>query len=480
MSFISLSFAIFLPLVIALYHIVPNRFKRLILIAASIYFYISYDIALSAILVLVTIISYLTAIQIDRSIAKSNKKFWLISCIIICIGILFIFKYFNFFADSILRIMSVGLDEPFLKLIVPAGISFYIFQVVSYIIEVYRGNTSAEKNFEIYALFVLFFPKIITGPIERPQHLLPQLKAPQKLIYGNITSSCKIMLWGYFLKMVIADNVVIIVNNVFNDVRSFQGPIFIIAIFLYSIQIYCDFAAYSEIARGCAKLFGIELMMNFKSPYLSKSIKEFWKRWHISLSTWFMEYLYFPLGGSRTKKIKFYRNLMITFVVSGLWHGASWNFIIWGFIHGMILILENIYHNFFKSNKRELVLFGSFDHIIYTFLIASFAWIFFRANTLHDAFYVISHLFDVTLSTLSSQLSLVGIEKYFILSIGFAILLLLIDDILFYNKEIHITEWSTIPSIFQWVICIMLVIYIVIFGAYGITYNPQSFIYFQF
>ena len=321
-------------------------------------------------------------------------KSTLILTLTACLGILFVFKYFNFFSESFVnfaKIFSIQLHPVTLKLLLPVGISFYTFQTLSYVIDVYKGNVKAEKHFGIYATFISFFPQLVAGPIERTNNLLPQIKAKHEFNYEQATYGLKLMAWGFFKKLVIADNLAIYSDKVFNNVYDFKGFALILAAFFFTIQIYCDFSGYSDIARGTAKLFGIELMENFKCPYFSSSIREFWSRWHISLSTWFRDYVYIPLGGNRVGKIRHYFNLMITFMISGLWHGANWTFVIWGGLHGLAQIFENVFTRKpknYQPHGLERVL-----KVLITFTFCMFAWVFFRAQNLNEAIYVFGNMF---------------------------------------------------------------------------------------
>lgn len=292
-----------------------------------------------------TVISYSAGLILEKCNNPKYKKKILIGSIIGCLLVLFFFKYFNFTSRTISAVLSkfaIQLQPITLNLLLPVGISFYTFQVISYIIDVYKKNIKAESNFGIYATFVSFFPQLVAGPIERTSNLLPQIKKQHKFDEELALSGAKLMLWGYFKKLVIADNVAQYVDLVYENLANYKGFDLLLATFFFTIQIYCDFSGYSDIAIGTARLFGINLTINFKSPYLSSSIKEFWSRWHISLSTWFRDYIYIPLGGNRCSKVKQIFNLLVTFLVSGLWHGANWTFVIWGGIHGLAQVIENI------------------------------------------------------------------------------------------------------------------------------------------
>lgn len=330
MLFNSFSFAIFLPIVFIVYWLIPQRLRWGLLLIASYYFYMSWNPKYIVLILGTTFVSYITGILIEREKMIYKKKLYLICSIILCMGVLFLFKYFNFFVISvsdILSSISIKWHPVTLKLLLPVGISFYTFQTMSYVIDVYRGDIKAEKHFGYYATFISFFPQLVAGPIERSENLLPQIKQRCQFDEQKASDGLKLMLWGYYKKVVIADTLAPYVDMVYGQLKYYQGFALVIVIFFFSLQIYCDFSGYSDIAIGTAKLFGIDLMKNFDAPYFSKSIKEFWKRWHISLSTWFRDYIYIPLGGNKCSKVRHYINLLVTFLVSGLWHGAEWSFI---------------------------------------------------------------------------------------------------------------------------------------------------------
>ncbi len=347
-----------------------------------------------------TVISYLAGILLDHAKNLNARKFILGFTLISCLGVLFVFKYFNFFSQVIadtLNIFAIKLHPVTLNLLLPVGISFYTFQTLGYVIDVYRKNIAPEKNFIAYATFISFFPQLVAGPIERTKNLLPQIKSVTELDFNHerTTYGLKLMTWGFFKKLVVADVLAKHADKIFNNVYDFEGFALILAVLFFTIQIYCDFSGYSDIARGCANMLGIELMENFKSPYFSASIHEFWSRWHISLSTWFRDYLYIPLGGNRCSKVRHYFNLLVTFLISGLWHGANLTFVIWGFVHGVAQVLEDM---FTKSKKLDL---KNNSHgllwwlrVICVFIFVSAAWTFFRANTLNDAMYIFKNCFN--------------------------------------------------------------------------------------
>ena len=393
MLFNSWQFGVFLPIVFGLYWSVPQRFRSLLILIASYWFYKSWNVKYIVMILFTTIISYMAGIFLERYREnKSVKKFILTFTLLSCLGVLFVFKYFNFFSESLVNFLSmfaVHLHHTTLKLLLPVGISFYTFQTLSYVIDVYRGKVKAERHFGIYAAFISFFPQLVAGPIERTNNLLPQIKAAHDFDYAQAAYGMKLMTWGFFKKLCVADVVAVWSDRVFNDVYSYKGFALILAAFFFTVQIYCDFSGYSDIARGCAKLFGIELMENFRSPYFSASIREFWSRWHISLSTWFRDYVYIPLGGNRCGKFRHNVNLMITFIVSGLWHGANWTFVLWGAVHGLAQIVENA----FLPKGHEPKGFVRAVRVFITFLLVMMAWVFFRANSIGEALYVLGNLF---------------------------------------------------------------------------------------
>lgn len=389
MLFNSLSYAIFLPLVFIIYWLLPNKYRWVLLLIVSYYFYMSWNAKYVFLIFITTFTSYLCAILIEKN--REHKKLILTITLLVCLGILFVFKYFNFFFESINYLLGNKLHSISLNLLLPVGISFYTFQTLSYCIDVYRGNIKAEKHFGYYATFVSFFPQLVAGPIERPDNLLPQLRKEKEFDYNKAVYGLKLMTVGFFKKIVVADNLAYYVDMVYNDLSYYQGFALVLAAFFFTIQIYCDFSGYSDIAKGSAKLLNIDLMDNFKTPYFSTTIKEFWSRWHISLSSWFKDYVYIPLGGNRCSKLRHYFNLLATFLVSGLWHGANITFVIWGGIHGLLQILEDIFH--IKKNTKTYS-FSWFIRVLLVFILMTFTWVFFRASNLHDALYIFRHMFD--------------------------------------------------------------------------------------
>lgn len=393
MLFNSNAFYIFFPIVFTVYWIIPAKYRWGVLLISSYYFYMSWNIKYVTLILTTTLVSYCAALLMERTESRRKKKLCLTSALLISFGILFFFKYFNFLSKSVtdvLQSFAIPVGQATLNLMLPVGISFYTFQTLSYVIDVYRGEVKACRHFGKYATFISFFPQLVAGPIERTRNLLPQIEGEHTFHTEKGIRGAKMIAWGFFKKIAIADTVAIYVDTVYNAAESFTGFPLLLATVLFTFQIYCDFSGYSDIAVGTAGLLDIDLMINFKSPYFSASIREFWSRWHISLSTWFRDYVYIPLGGNRRGPWRTRWNLLVTFLVSGLWHGADWTYVLWGGIHGLGQILEREWNRMFRidPNKKTWLKMGC------TFLFVSVTWIFFRANTISDAGYILTHLFD--------------------------------------------------------------------------------------
>lgn len=375
MNFNSLSFAIFCPIVFVLYWAVKDRYKWIILLASSYYFYMCWNVKYIVLIFGTTLISYICALLLEKADSRKLKKLILASALVICLGVLFVYKYYNFTMETIVKVtdrFSIHLNPVTSKLLLPVGISFYTFQTLSYVIDVYRGDLKAEHHFGKYAAFISFFPQLVAGPIERADNLLPQIKEPEKFDYDNAAYGMRLAIVGFFKKLVIADNLGMFVDYVY-QAEYFAGVHVILAIFAFSIQIYCDFSGYSDIAIGTAKLFNINLIKNFDSPYFSASVKEFWRRWHISLSNWFRDYLYIPLGGNRRGFMVSKLNVIFVFLVSGLWHRAGWNYVVWGGMHGVAQLFNNRKVN--KNVKHNAVWWLK---VLLTFLFVTLTWMVFR------------------------------------------------------------------------------------------------------
>ena len=478
MLFNSVNYLIFFPIIVIIYFSLNDKFKKIFLLGASFFFYSSWNFKYSLLMLLSIVVTFFTGIYIEKAKSQKEKKFFIFLCFFINLGILFLFKYFSFslgFLNRLLGLLNLHLNFKGLNFLLPVGISFYTFQALGYTIDVYRKEIGAEKNFINYALFVSFFPQLVAGPIERSKNLLPQIKTLGKRKYENLSKGFLYILWGIFLKLVIADRAAIFVNQVYADYKNLSWLFLFIGAVLFSFQIYCDFYSYSIIAKGSAKILGYDLMDNFKEPYLSKSIGEFWKRWHISLSTWFKDYLYIPLGGNRINKFRTYINVLIVFLTSGLWHGANYTFIIWGLIHGIFNILENITKKYFVKFKNNL-LYISLRRMM-TFLVATFAFIFFRANHLTMATTYISKIFFLEGDPLKDKINF-SLGNVYVLT--FAIFVLFLVDIIKY-RGINISEKIESKNfLFRIVIYILLIVFSLIFGVYGPGYSESQFIYFQF
>jgi alginate O-acetyltransferase complex protein AlgI len=403
MLFNSIGFAIFLPIVFILYWGLAKKdlkFQNILLLVASYFFYACWDWRFLFLLIFSTVLDYYTGIRMAEAGDKSKKKKWFWLSVIVNLGFLGVFKYYNFFAASFAAAFSklgLHIDPWTLKVILPVGISFYTFHGLSYVIDIYKDRIKPEKNFVDYSVFVSFFPLLVAGPIERATHLLPQIKVQRNFDYLKAVSGLRQILWGLFKKVVIADQCAAFANTMFNDSTDQSGYSLLLGAFFFTFQIYGDFSGYSDIAIGTAKLFGIDLLRNFAYPYFSRDIAEFWRRWHISLSSWFRDYLYFPLGGSRGSQWTKIRNVFIIFIVSGFWHGANWTFIVWGLLNAIFIMPSVIFNS--HRNNLDIVAVGRYlptikelFSIIITFLLTVFAWIFFRATDVTHAFRYIGHI----------------------------------------------------------------------------------------
>ena len=402
MLFNSFEFLMFFLTVVGTYFLLPHRFRWVLLLAASYWFYMAWKAEYIVLILISTAVDYFCSLKMGQFQEKRKRKPFLWISLLSNLGILFTFKYFDFFSGSAAAIatsLNIEYALPALQLILPMGISFYTFQTMSYSVDVYQGKLQPEKHIGIFALFVTFFPQLVAGPIERASNLLPQFRREVSFDYARVTAGLQQMLWGYLKKALIADRVAVYVNEVYNHPDQYDGWVIVTATIFFTFQIYCDFSGYSDIAIGAARVLGFDLMKNFDTPYFSRSIGEFWRRWHISLSTWFRDYVYIPLGGNRVVKWRWYYNLMVVFLVSGLWHGANWTFVVWGGLHGFYLVMGTVTASFRKQVNEWVglatrpFLMKSWD-IGFTFLLAVFAWIFFRANSLSDAFLVIGKIVD--------------------------------------------------------------------------------------
>lgn len=488
MSFNSGIFLLCLPVVILLYWLLPQRFRWIMLLIASYAFYMSWNAWLIFLIMFTTIISYFSGLLMEKYTSKKVKRTCLIVTLISCLGVLFFFKYFTFVVNLFIDIVNLGSAnwaEFTFSLILPVGISFYTFQTLSYVIDVYKGKTAAERHFGYYALFVTYFPQLVAGPIERPENLIPQLKSERKFRSDDLFVGMRIALVGYVKKIVIADSVAVYVNAVYNDVSAATGLTVVIATVLFAIQIYCDFSGYTDIAIGVARMMGIKLCDNFNSPYSATSIKDFWRRWHMSLTTWFTDYVYIPLGGNRCKLWRWALNVMIVFLLSGLWHGAALTFIIWGGIHGVYQIvgrLKNIELKKLEDNCKIKLppdnTFTLFLKRVVTFALVCFAWIFFRGNSLSDCGVLIAKIFTDWSGSIAA-LKAIGFDWVTLLNaVLMAVILALLPKIIRCETEALPLNNTCVARYVTYVYMVMAVAvaWIALLSGGG----ESSFIYFQF
>jgi len=479
MLFNSLEFAIFFPVVVILYFMTPYRARTLLVLGASCAFYMAFIPAYLLILALTIGIDYVAGLWLERTTGSGRRALLIVSIIATC-AVLFVFKYFNFFIDSFVasaRAFGWEVSGPAISIILPIGLSFHTFQSLSYVIEVYYGRQKAERDFITYATYVMFFPQLVAGPIERPQNLLHQFHQVHSFDYDRITSGLKRMAWGFFKKLVIADRLALYVNDVYASPQNFNGLQLSIATVFFAYQIYCDFSGYSDIAIGSARVLGFRLMENFKTPYHAASISEFWRRWHISLSTWFRDYVYLPQGGSRVSTPRWFRNLLTTLALSGLWHGANWTYVVWGVLNGVYLI-AGIMTKPFRDRGYQFIgidgngLVRTVIAIGTTFALTCCAWAIFRAESLSDAWYILTHFsrgWDVT--QVSTQQFPLRQMPAAVLSIAF------LEGAQWLHARRPLPELvGAYPMALRWPVYVGFVLAVVLFGVY----RQNQFIYFQF
>lgn len=498
MLFNSLKFIVFFPTVCLCYYIIPHRFRYLFLLLCSYYFYMCWNPEYALLMLTSTIITYASGLLIDsadkiQDEKKSifRKKIYVALSFVSNLSILFFFKYYGFAANTVTRLFGlfhVQLQLPVLDVILPVGISFYTFQALSYTVDVYRKDIYAERNFFKYALFVSFFPQLVAGPIERSKNLLNQISEKHPLDFQRIRNGLLLMLYGYFQKVVLAEYLAIAVDNVYNTFSERTGFQLLIATILFAFQIYCDFGSYSNIAIGAAQVMGFRLMENFNTPYFSKSVSEFWRRWHISLSTWFRDYLYIPLGGSRKGRFRKQINRMIVFLVSGLWHGASWHYVIWGFLNGAYQVIGD----YLKPLRERIMKFFKIDttvfshrllQVLITFGLVDLSWIFFRAASFRQGVAILKKILGFSEGywfTWGDNLTAMGLTTATRNLLFISLFILLFIDFCKY-KGINLINWLCRQGIWlRWLIYYIVVFGILIFGVYGPGYDTSQFIYFQF
>jgi alginate O-acetyltransferase complex protein AlgI len=467
MFFNSLAFLIFLiPTLILFWKIKRLRYQNIFLLFASYFFYSYWDWRFLFLLMFSTLLDYFSAIKIENT---TNKKFWLVLSISVNLLFLGYFKYCNFFIESFNQFatnLGIKTHLSTLNIILPVGISFYTFHGLSYVIDVYKQKINAEHNVIDYSLFVCYFPLLVAGPIERTTHLLPQLKRKKKFDYSSSIYGLKQILWGGFKKVVIANQCALVVDFIYESPSNFHGLTMFFAALMFSVQIYCDFSGYTDMALGISRLFGIELLQNFHFPYFSKNIKEFWSKWHMSLSFWFRDYVYIPLGGNRVGNFKKFRNVMITFLLSGFWHGANWTFVVWGGIHGVFshFSLTNLHSKF-----RLIKVFS----VLKTFLIVTIAWIFFRTNTITDSFLIVRSILTNSFSYVSYyEFKSIFIENQ---QLSYFVILFFIIEFFSRNKVFGLQTFDFLPKILKCFIYYFLILLILFYST-----DNKQFIYFQF
>ncbi len=478
MLFNSIDFLIFFIVVTTFFFSLPHVYRWILLLVASCFFYMFFKPEYILILGFTIVVDYIAGIKIEGAEKKSTKRQYLILSLIANIGVLAVFKYYNFINDNITglcQLFGYTNQIPYLKILLPIGLSFHTFQAMSYTIEVYRGNQKAERHFGIYSLYVMYYPQLVAGPIERPQNILHQLKEHHKFSYDRFLSGLTLIGWGLFKKVVVADRLSIITDSMYAGTYGFNTVWSLIGTLFFSFQIYCDFSGYSDIATGCARIMGVHLMTNFNYPYFAKSVSEFWKRWHISLSTWFRDYLYIPLGGNRVPLPRQAFNMFMVFMISGIWHGAGWTFVIWGFLHGVAVTFELITKNprktFFANwpawLHNGLSVFG-------VFIFVQFVWIFFRAESFQKAYSVIKGFFNYT--SFSAQYEQLTAALKYSLLVGFFVLVNFILFEIFMRKE-RIKQLFEDKPYLRMIFYGYLFLLFIFFGSFK---NAQSFIYFQF
>lgn len=480
MVFNSIQYLIFLPVVLLVNYLLPKKVRYLWLLVASYYFYMCWNANYALLILFSTAVTYLCAIIVEKSDTAAKKKTAVALSLVINLGILFFFKYFNLtmsLASSLLGKFGIVFAPPKFDVLLPVGISFYTFQALGYTIDVYRNDVKAQRNFFKYALFVSFFPQLVAGPIERSGNLMHQLETPKDFSYESAREGLLLMIWGFFLKMVIADRIAVFVDTVFNAPDTFMGFYVIAAAALFALQIYCDFGGYSIIAMGSAKMLGINLMENFDAPYLSTTVANFWRRWHISLTTWFRDYLYIPLGGNRLGTLRTYFNKIFVFFVSGIWHGAGLSYIVWGTLNGVYQVTADILMPVRKKIVRNpsSVLYKAFSGI-FTFCLVDFAWIFFRAETVTDAVKIIRNIPKLGPVDIFSC----GLNRANVILLAVSIAVLTAADIFKLNGIVIRDRIIKSPAAVRIIIIAVSVCLITLFGIWGPGYDAANFIYFQF
>lgn len=497
MTFNSINYLFFFPIVVCLYFLLPKKIRMYWLLAASYYFYMSWDARYGLLILFSTVITYICGLVLEivkRGLGggypKSLKLLVIFASLIVNLGLLFYFKYTNFVINNINSIFyKIGIDAqyPNYDIVLPVGISFFIFQAIGYTIDVYRDEIRAEKNLFRYALFVSFFPQLVAGPIERSRNLLTQMRHNPKFDVDNAKDGLLTMAYGLFMKIAVADNIAAVIDPIFDSPDDYSGMMLLFATVMFAFQIYCDFNGYTQIAIGSARVLGFKLNQNFDSPYMGNSVKDFWRRWHISLTSWFRDYLYIPLGGSRKGRFRKQINTMIVFLCSGLWHGAAWHYVFWGAFNGLFSVIEDIImpikekiDKYLSIDKRKWM-YKVFQRII-TFILIDFTWLFFRAPSLASALYILKKIAsDFRVAWFINFEFVSAFESdYVLMTVVISLFIIIINDVInYWGRDIKAAIFSQ-QIVFRWVIYAAIMLAILYWGLYGTGYEQTQFIYFQF
>jgi alginate O-acetyltransferase complex protein AlgI len=483
MLFNSIDYLIFFPIVVALYFAFPPKWRWLLLLLASYFFYMCWKVEYLGLILFTTVVDYWAALKMGKAGTKKEKKFYLILSLVVNLGMLAGFKYLNFFSESynfLFANTNILSPIPVYHILLPVGISFYVFQSLSYTIDVYRGIKEPEKHAGKFALYVAFFPQLVSGPIERSGHLLPQINDPLPFSEQRLVSGLKLMLWGFFKKLVIADRLGMFVGKVYEYPSEHNGIMVILATVLFAFQLYCDFAGYTDIARGSARILGYDLRINFNRPMVARSLRDFWNRWHMSLTSWFRDYLLYSLPYVKNKQVRYnliYRNLIITYLLMGLWHGAAWTFVFFGLFHGVMLVLETITEKqrawiFETSGLNKVERVKNLLTSLLTFSIVSFSLFFFRSNNIHDCFSLISSTFDFS----NTRASLIDISKDYEVMFGMLMIIVLMAAEHYHEKYDLVKVIASRPKLVRWTVYIGFIFFVLLFGVM----QKEKFIYFQF
>lgn len=493
MLFNSASFLIFFPIVVLLYYVFPHKVRYILVLLASFYFYMSWEPAYGILLASVILLSWIIAVLIEKCKSGIRTKKRMVALFtVICMGLLLYFKYSNFAIDNLnklLQLIRISKSINHFSIILPIGISFYSFQALAYVIDVSRGKVKAEKNLLLYAAFISFFPQLVAGPIERADHFLNQFKQEHHFDYEKVKHYLLVMLWGFFMKIVVADRIAIYVDTVYGNYEQYGGWLLILASVLFAFQIYCDFAGYSTIAIGAAGVMGFELMENFKSPYCAAGIRDFWARWHISLTGWFRDYVYIPLGGNRKGKFRKMLNTLIVFMLSGLWHGANWSYVVWGGLNGCFIILEDCISGYTNGLKNALFEKSKICKVIrriglslLTFFAVDITWVFFRAPGTKEAVQIFKNMFPANnfSAFFDNTVHFYIMEKHVFVAMLISLIVIFVIDFLHYRNIFLINRIKKLPTAIQWFIYIVSILTVLIFGVWGPDFDASAFIYFQF